>query len=280
MSIELSMATVTSADGTRISYDSVGEGPALVLVAGATQYRAVDQTTPKLQALLADGGFTVINYDRRGRGESGDTPPYAPEREFEDLDALVAAAGGEAAVFGMSSGAVLAVEAAAHGVAMSSLVMYEPPCLLDHDGPEPIHDYIETVDGFVAAGKPGDAMAYFLEVAGGMPPEAIEQFRASPAWPAFEAVGHTIGYDARIMDPFSKGEPIPPGRWDAATQPTLVVAGGDSPAWMQSAAAKVAEALPSGNLSTVPGQTHQFDPAALAPVLLEFMSRGGGSRAD
>jgi pimeloyl-ACP methyl ester carboxylesterase len=268
---KLTLATVTSADGTRIAYDSVGEGLPLVLVAGATQHRAVDETTPKLQALLAEGGFTAINYDRRGRGESGDTLPYAPEREFEDLEALVDAAGGEAAVFGMSSGAVLAIEAAAHGVAMSSLVMYEPPCLLDRDGPEPIDDYLETIDGFVAAGKPGDAMAYFLDVAGGMPPEAIEQFRASPAWPAFEAVGHTIAYDGRIMDPFGRGEPIPPGRWDAAAQPTLVIAGGDSPAWMQSAAAKVADALPSGDLLTLPGQTHQFDPAVLAPAMLDFV---------
>jgi pimeloyl-ACP methyl ester carboxylesterase len=272
MSIDLTIATVGSADGTRISYDSLGEGPPLVLVAGATQYRAVDETTPKLQALLAEEGFTVINYDRRGRGESGDSLPYAPEREFEDLHALVAAAGGEATVFGMSSGAVLAVEAAARGVPMSRLVMYEPPCLLDRDGRRPIDGYLETVDGFVARGKPGDAMAYFLAVAAEMPPDAIEQFRASPAWPAFEAVGHTIGYDGRIMDPFSRGEPIPPGRWAAATQPTLVVAGGDSPAWMQSAAAKVAEALPSGTLTTIPGQTHQFDPAVLAPVLLEFAS--------
>jgi pimeloyl-ACP methyl ester carboxylesterase len=268
---KMTMATVTSADGTRISYDSVGGGPPLVLVAGATQYRAIDETTPKLQTLLADGGFTVINYDRRGRGESGDTLPYAPEREFEDLGALVAAAGGEAAVFGMSSGAILAVEAAAHGVPMSSLVMYEPPCLLDHDGPDPIDDYLETLDGFIAAGKPGDAMAYFLAVVAEMPPAAIDQFRASPAWPAFGAVGHTIAYDARIMDPFGRGEPIPPGRWDAATQPTLVVGGGDSPAWMQSAAAKVAEALPSGKVRTLPGQTHEFDPAVLAPVMLEFI---------
>jgi pimeloyl-ACP methyl ester carboxylesterase len=271
MSSELTMASVASADGTRISYDRVGEGPPLVLVAGATQHRAVDETTPKLQALLAEAGFAVINYDRRGRGESGDTLPYAPEREFEDLEALVAAAGGEAAVFGMSSGAVLAVEAAAHGVPMSSLLLYEPPCLLDHDGPEPIDDYLETVDGFVAAGRPGDAMAYFLEVAGGMPPEAIEQFRDSPVWPAFEAVGHTIAYDGRIMNPFGQGEPIPPGRWDAAAQPTLVIAGGDSPAWMQSAAAKVAEALPSGEVRTLPGQTHQFDPTVLAPLMIEFL---------
>jgi pimeloyl-ACP methyl ester carboxylesterase len=268
---KLTMATVTSADGTGISYDSVGEGPPIVLVAGATQHRAIDETTPKLQTLLADGGFTVINYDRRGRGESGDTLPYAPEREFEDLEALVAAVGGEAVVYGMSSGAILAVEAAANGVAMLSLVMYEPPCLLDHDGPEPIDDYLDTLDGFVAAGKAGEAMAYFLEVVAEMPPEAIEQFRASPTWPAFEAVGHTIANDARIMDPLGQGEPIPPGSWDTAAQPTLVLAGGDSPAWMQSAAAKVAAALPSGEVRTLPGQTHEFDPAVLAPVMLEFL---------
>jgi pimeloyl-ACP methyl ester carboxylesterase len=265
------MATVTAADGTRIGYDSVGDGPPLILVAGATQYRAIDQTTPQLQRLLAEGGLLVVNYDRRGRGESGDTPPYAPEREFEDLEALVAEVGGEAAVYGMSSGAILAVEAAARGVTMSKLLLYEPPCILDRDGPEPIDDYIETLDGFVAAGKPGEAMAYFLQRVAEMPQEAIEQFRASPAWPAFEAVGHTIAYDGRIMDPFSKGEPIPPGRWDAATQPTLVFAGGDSPAWMQSAAAKVAEALPDGEARTLPGQTHQFDPEVLAPAMLEYV---------
>jgi pimeloyl-ACP methyl ester carboxylesterase len=265
------MATVTSADGTRIGYDSVGDGPPLILVAGATQYRAIDQTTPKLQRLLAEGGLSVVNYDRRGRGESGDTPPYAPEREFEDLEALVAEVGGEAAVYGMSSGAILAVEAAGRGVTMSKLLMYEPPCILDHDGPEPIDDYIETLDGFVAAGKPGEAMAYFLRRVAEMPHEAIEQFRASPAWPAFEAVGHTIAYDGRIMEPFSKGEPIPPGRWDAANQPTLVLAGGDSPAWMQGAAAKVAGALPDGEVSTLPGQTHDFEPAVLAPAMLEYV---------
>jgi pimeloyl-ACP methyl ester carboxylesterase len=267
------MDTVTSADGTRISYDSVGDGPPLILVAGATQYRAVDQTTPELQRRLAEGGYTVINYDRRGRGESGDTVPYAPEREFEDLQALVAAAGGEAAVYGMSSGAILAVEAAARGVRMSKLVMYEPPCLLDRDGPEPIDDYVETLEAFTRAGKPGDAMAYFLEVVAEMPAEEIEQFRASPAWPAFEAVGHTIAYDGRIMDPFSGGEPIPSGRWSSATQPTLVIAGGDSPEWMQGVAAKVAEALPAGEGRILPGQTHEFDPAVLAPAMLEFVRR-------
>jgi hypothetical protein len=264
------MATVTSADGTTIGYDSVGAGPPLILVGGATQYRGIDQTTPELQRLLAER-LTVINYDRRGRGESGDTLPYAPEREYEDLAAVVAKAGGEASVFGMSSGAVLALEASANGVAVTKLVLYEPPCILDRDGPKPVDNYIETLDRFVADGKPGDAMAYFLDVVAELPPDQIEGFRASPAWGGFEAVGHTLAYDGRIMEPFGRGQPIPAGRWDSARQPTLAIAGGDSQAWMQRAAAKVVDAVPDGRLRTLPGQTHEFDPKVLAPALLDFL---------
>jgi pimeloyl-ACP methyl ester carboxylesterase len=265
------MATVTSNDGTEVAYDQVGSGPALIFVAGATQYRAVDQTTPELARLVAEGGHTVINYDRRGRGESGDTPPYAVEREIEDIEALVAEAGGEATLFGMSSGAVLAAEAAARGVAVTKLVMYEPPMLLDDSGPEPDPEYVERMEGLAKNGN-GDAMAFFMESVVEMPAEQVEAFRQSPAWQAFVAVEHTIAYDGRIMEPFGKGESIPPGRWAAALQPALVVAGGDSPEWMQNAARAAAEALPNGGLRILPGQTHQFDPAVLAPELVEFLS--------
>jgi pimeloyl-ACP methyl ester carboxylesterase len=265
------MPTATSADGTTIAYDTVGEGAPLVLVAGATQYRAVDQTTPELARLVAEGGHTVVNYDRRGRGESGDTPPYAPEREYEDLEAVIAAAGGEAAAFGMSSGAVLAAEAAAQGVHLSQLVMYEPPMLLDAEGPPPQPEYPELIAKLAAEGD-GDAMAYFMENIGGMPAEQLAEFRESPAFAAFAAVEHTLAYDARIMEPFGKGEPIPPGRWAAALQPTLAIGGGSSPEWMQNAARAAAEAMPDGEYRTLAGQTHQFDPAVLAPVLLEFLS--------
>jgi pimeloyl-ACP methyl ester carboxylesterase len=269
------MSTVTSADGTRIAYDRVGDGPPLITVAGATAYRAVDQTTPELARRLAEGGHAVISYDRRGRGESGDTLPYAPEREIEDIEALVAEAGGEASLFGMSSGAVLAVEAAARGVAVSRLVMYEPPCRVDDTGPYPktpqeFDDYLATLDAATAAGRPGDAMAHFMEMVG-MSKEEVEAFRGTPGWPAFEAVGHTIAYDGRIMEPFSRGGPIPPGRWEAALQPTLVLDGGDSPEWMRNAAAAVAAAVPNAEARTLPGQTHQFDPGVLAPVMLEFL---------
>ena len=265
------MAMVTSADGTTIGYDSVGEGHPLVLVAGATQHRAVDETTPELQRLLADGGYRVVNYDRRGRGESGDAQPYAPEREYEDLEAVIADAGGEAHVFGMSSGAVLAVEAAARGVAVSKLVMYEPPLRVDADGPPPVPDYVETIEGIIRDGEPGDAMAYFMTMVG-QPEEEVAAFRETPIFAAFQAVEHTLAYDGRIMEPYSLGQPIPPGQWAAVVQPALVIAGGESPAWFKSAAQAAADALPNGEQRIVPGQTHQFEPDALAPVLLEFFS--------
>ena len=264
------MGAVTSADGTTIAYDQVGAGPPLILVDGATQYRAVGETTAALAEIMGER-FTVIRYDRRGRGDSGDTLPYAPEREYEDLEALVAEAGGEAHVFSMSSGAVLAVEAASRGVAVSKLVMYEPPMLLDRNGPPPRPDYVETIEGLARDGTPGDAMAYFMAMVG-MPEDQVAEFRGSPAFGAFQAVEHTLAYDGRIMEPYSLGEPIPPGAWSGALQPTLVLAGGDSPDWMKNAAQAAAAALPNGEHQVVPGQTHQFAPEALAPVLSDFLS--------
>jgi pimeloyl-ACP methyl ester carboxylesterase len=264
------MATVTSADGTTIAYDSVGEGPPVVFVDGVTQYRAVDETARALARLVAGGGRRVLTYDRRGRGESGDTPPYAPEREYEDLEALIAAVGGEASVFGMSSGAVLGIEAASRGVPIAKLVMYEPPLQVDSTAPGAPNDP-ETIEAILRDGEPGYAMAHFMRGVG-MPPEQVAAFRETPGFAAFQAVEHTLAYDGRIMAPYSRGEPIPPGTWAAALQPTLVIAGGDSPEWFKSAAHAAADAIPNGEMRELPGQTHQFDPAVLAPVLLEFLA--------
>ena len=144
---------------------------------------------------------------------------------------MIEDAGGEASVFGMSSGAVLAAEAAARGVPISRLALYEPPVLVDRDGPEPIPDYIETLDAFVAEDKPEEAMAYFMEVVAEMPPEAVAEFRGSPVWPAFAAVDHTIAYDGRIMDPFSQGRADPARQLGRGAPADLGDRGGDSPDW-------------------------------------------------
>ena len=262
------MGTVRSKDGTTIAYDTWGVGQPLIIVDGSTAYRGTDPTNPEVARLLGDE-FRVYAYDRRGRGESTDTAPYAVEREIEDLEALVAEAGGEASVFGMSSGGMLVLDAAQRGVAMAKAVAYEPPLRVSENGPPPIPDYLETLDRRLA-GEPGEALSYFLGIVG-MPDEQLEAFRNSPVWPAFVAVEHTLAYDGRIMDRFSLGRPIPPGEWNAATQPTLVIAGGESPDWMRESAAAVADALPSGELRTLPGQTHEYEPEVLAPVLLEFL---------
>ena len=170
----------------------------------------------------------------------------------------------------MSSGAVLAAEAAARGVPVTKLLMYEPPMVLDDSGPPPQPDYVEKIEGLAKNGD-GDAMAYFVSMVG-MPEEQLAEFRQSPIFPAFAAVEHTLAYDGRIMEPYGKGEPIPQGAWDGALQPTVVFAGGDSPDWMQNAARAAAEAMPDGDVRIVPGQTHEFDPAVLAPEMLEFLS--------
>jgi pimeloyl-ACP methyl ester carboxylesterase len=262
------MEKVTSADGTQIAFDRYGSGPGLILVPGATAHRAVDETTAELARLLAEH-FTVIHYDRRGRGDSGDTLPYAVEREAEDIQALVEAVGGRAHAFGMSSGAVLALAAAQNGAALERLVLYEPPVLTHPDDPVD-REYRGDLEKLLAAGRNGDAMARFMTMAG-MPAEEVEGFRASPGWAPFEAVAPTLAYDAAVMDPFSRGEPIPPDTWDRVTGPALVLEGGDSPPFMRRGAAAVAEALPNAEVRSLPGQTHSFEPGVLAPVLVEFL---------
>src|SRR4051812_18549711 len=170
--------TVTSADGTPIAYTAWGDGAPIVIIDGATAYRAVTPENEKVGELLA-GSFRVINYDRRGRGESGDTAPYAVEREFEDLAAIIAGPGeGRAAtVFGWSVGGFPALNAAQAGVAIARLALFEPPAVADDARPPLPTDYVERLDAAVAAGKPGDAAELFLTAAVLMPPEFVAGVR-------------------------------------------------------------------------------------------------------
>ncbi|MBK8902688.1 MAG: alpha/beta hydrolase [Anaerolineaceae bacterium] len=267
------MSSVTSKDGTKIAFDKVGSGPAVIFVNGAISYRrAFDPTLEQLAELLGQQ-FTVYNYDRRGRGESGDTPPFTKEREIEDIQALVEEAGGEAMLFGVSSGAAVALETAATTPAITKLFLYEIPFIVD-DGRSPVApDYVEHLNKLVADDRRDEAVAYFLTEAAGIPPEYAAGAKQDPSWPRMVGVAHTIAYDGSFVAEFMQGKPLPTDRWANVTIPVLVAAGGDSDAWMHNGADALARVLPNASRTTLPGQTHQVDPHVLAPVMIEFFKQ-------
>ena len=257
------MSTVISADGTTIAFDRVGSGPPLVLVAGAFNTRS---TTAPLAAALQDD-FTVLNPDRRGRGDSGDTPPYSVAREIEDIEALIDAAGGSAAVFGYSSGANLTLQAAANGAPISKLVVYEPPFLVDDSRPPLPADFPEQLAELVAGGRRGDAVELYQTTAVGIPEPVVAQLRNAPFRPGLEAIAHTLVYDAKIVGDLR----LPPELGAAVKAPTLVIAGEQSPPLLRSAARALASALADGRSVVLAGQTHDIDPDVTAAVLVDFL---------
>lgn len=260
------MPTVTSTDGTTIAFETSGAGPAVILVDGALCYRDFGPMRP-LAALLAPH-FTVYAYDRRGRGESGDTTPYAVEREVQDIAALIGAAGGKAFVFGTSSGAALALQAAGHlGDRITKLALYEAPLNSDPQSVRRFKDYREQIGALLANGQRGDTVEAFMRLVG-TPDEAVAGMRQSPMWPMFEAVAPTLAYDAADMGDSS----VPTERAAAVSTPALVMAGGASPAAMREAAKQIADAMPHARYQELDGQTHTVDVAVLAPVLIEFFA--------
>jgi pimeloyl-ACP methyl ester carboxylesterase len=264
------VSTVRSSDGTQIGFDSFGTGPPLILVGGAFQYRAIDESTADLVKRLAPA-FTVFHYDRRGRGESGDNAPYSVEREVEDLDALVDVAGGSAFVFGMSSGGALSLEAAARGLAITKLALYEPPFAVDENSFEAPDDFLEQLRSLNASGRPGDAVEYFLTAGLGMPPAMVAEMRSAPVWPGFEAVAHTLVYDTVLMD---GQDTLLSERAPTVTAPVLLLDGGASPPWAAAAVEALAGILPHAERRTLPGQTHDVAADALAPALEDFFRVG------
>jgi pimeloyl-ACP methyl ester carboxylesterase len=255
--------TVVSHDRTTIAFDRTGDGPPVVLVgAGPTDRRAHQP----LAALLAPR-FTVVNYDRRGRGDSGDTAPYTVDREYEDLAAVIGEAGGSAQVFGDSGGGILALEAAARGLPITRLAVWEPPYVIDGSRPPVPKDYRERLGRLSAAGRRGEMVELFLTQAVGMPAEVVAPMRQSPFWPSMEAVAPALVYDAMIVGDFS----LPAGRVTTVKVPTLVLDGGQTP-WLSTATQAVADAVPNARRQTLEGQPHNVDAAVLAPALTEFFS--------
>jgi pimeloyl-ACP methyl ester carboxylesterase len=254
------MERVTSKDGTTIAFDRLGSGPPVVLVCGGSVDRTADAAIA--QELASD--FTVFNYDRRGRGDSGDSLPYAIDREVEDIEAVIEAAGGSAFLWGSSSGAVLAL-IAAESVPVTKLALWEPPFIPD-DLPRPPDDQVSQYETMVAEGRRGDAVEYFMTKIIGMPAEVVAGARTQPWWAATEALAHTLAYDARIMGDYS----IPKDRAASVKVPTMVIAGGADFPWMRQTAETLAAALPDGQVRILVGQGHDVDPGVLAPVLREF----------
>lgn len=262
------MKTVTSRDGTTIAFEQLGQGPALILVGGAISDRT---GAMGLATVLADH-FTVCAYDRRGRGDSDDTAPYAVEREIEDLEALSAEAGGSAFVFGHSSGAVLSLRAAASGLPIPKLAVYEPPFIVDDTRPPLPEDYAEHIQGLIVAGRKGDALAYFMTTLVEMPEAVVSQWRDEPSWAASENVAHTLAYDIAVAGDTMSSKPLSEEPWNRITVPTLVMAGGASAEWQHNGVRALADVLPNARLRTLEGQGHGAADDILAPLLVEFFS--------
>jgi len=249
---------VTSKDGTPIAYEREGRGPAVILVGGALDDGA--ENAPLVPALAAR--FTVYNYARRGRGGSGDTPPYAVERELEDLAALIAQAGEPAHLYGVSSGGMFALEAAAAGLPVARLALYEVPYDPSPDAGPRYDDYRERLAEALAGGRRDEALALFMRLAGSSDAD-IEGARSSPYWDGLEALAPTLAYDAALYGP------PPAARLAEFRQPALVVTG-DGNEFFGYAADAVADLLPNAVRRTLAGQGHVADPAVVAPVLADF----------
>lgn len=265
------MNTVTSADGTRIAYERTGSGPVVILVDGGLCRRAFGPMA-KLADVLSRS-FTVYFYDRRGRGDSSDTQPYAVAREIEDLAALIRVAGGSAALYGASSGAALALAAAVSGLPVSGIALFEPPFVSEGaSAAEP--DHVAHLQQLLAAGGRGDAVRYFMRDMVGAPAPMVMMMRVMfPVWSKLKAVAHTLPYDASIMGDWR----VPVERAAQVRTPALVMYGSKTDERLKRAAKAVAAAIPGAELRELAGQTHNASAGAIAPELEEFFCRPGAA---
>jgi pimeloyl-ACP methyl ester carboxylesterase len=262
------LTQVMSADGTLIAFEQMGYGEPLIVVGGATCDAA--RMRPIAEHLARD--FAVINYDRRGRGDSTDTLPYAVEREVEDIAALIARAGGRASVYGHSSGAGLALHAAAQGLPIDRLILHEPPYSPDREEDRRgAREYGERLETVLAEGRSGDAIELFFTTVG-MPSEMVAEMRQDPGWASLEALAPTLAYDSEVMRDIATGGAVPIDLAAGVTASTLVLVGGESPGWMIEVGRELAGALPNGVHRVLDGQEHVVPPELLAPVVREFLA--------
>lgn len=260
----IAMSTVTSQDGTTIVFDRSGDGPAVVLFSGGPSDRSANT---ELAALLAPA-FTVYNYDRRGRGESGDAQPYTVDREYEDLAAVIAAAGGSAALIGSSGTGNIALEAAARGLAITKLALWEPPFVVDDSRPAVPKDWGDRVNELVSTGRPGDALEYWMTTVIGVPAEIVASIRPAPFWAAMEPNAHMLVRDAALLGDFS----LPAERLATVTAPTLVLDGGSMP-WLSQGVRALVDVLPNAQHRTLAGQSHDIPADVLVSAVGDFLAQ-------
>jgi pimeloyl-ACP methyl ester carboxylesterase len=256
---------VTSADGTRIAFDRDGQGQAVILVGGAMQFRGFDPTTVAMAHQLAARGFTVINYDRPGRGESAEATVFSLAREIEDIAALIEAGGGSAAVYGSSSGGAIALAAAAAALPITKLALWEVPLgdELGTDGAE----FLRGLRERIVAGDGDRTVEYFMK---DMPPAWLEGSRHSPGWPVMTSMGPSLEPDAEALA-WTQSAPRA-DLWASIDQPTLVILGEQTIPIMPPAAESIVAALPNARLVRIPASDHGWEPGAIAPVLAEFFA--------
>jgi pimeloyl-ACP methyl ester carboxylesterase len=264
------MPFVTSKDGTQIGYSVVGSGPPIVLLDGAMCWRGMGPATPLAEELK--DRFTVYTYDRRGRGESGDTKPYATQREIEDLAAVIDAAGGFVAIYAISSGVVLALEAANTIPGITSMVLYEAPIFTDTTRRAVPTDYVQRMNQLVASGDNAGAVKHFMQNGIAIPWFGILMMQLFGMFRKMAVVGPTLPYDTAFVTPLWTYKPIPANRWSNVTMPVLTMGGSKSDAWMQNAQKAIAANLPSAEHRTLEGQNHMVAPTAIAPVIKEFLA--------
>jgi len=272
------MNTVTSKDGTRIAYDVYGQGPAVILVDGATASRAFGGSAALAQRLAREG-FSTYAYDRRGRNESGDTQPYALGREIEDIEALINQAGGAANLYGISSGGALALEAAAAlGRKVNKLAVYEVPYMGVDPARVPAREIFTRTKQLVREGKNGEAFAEYMGKVAGLPEEMLAGMKQAPFWPMMEAVAPSLVYDATVM--FGRDFTTQKELLEQITVPVLAISGdvdmlpGVDTSFMATAAQAIAKMVPHGKYRLLHGQSHDVDAEVLAPVLGEFYRSG------
>ncbi|UKA59553.1 alpha/beta fold hydrolase [Arthrobacter sp. FW306-2-2C-D06B] len=253
-----------SKDGTRIGYDQYGEGPAVILVGGAMQFRGFDSNTAEMAKLLAAKGFTVVNYDRRGRGESTEAPSFTLKDNIDDLATLIDIAGGQAALFGSSSGGSISLAAAAAGLPVTKLALWETP-LSDELGSGGA-EFFAGLQERIASGDNAGTIEYYMK---DMPPEWLAGAKNSPGWPIMLELGPSLSADAESL---AWTQSAPRAQlWSGITQPTLAIVGEQTLPIMTDAARSIVANIPSARAATIPGANHGWEPGVMAGALAEFL---------